>query len=106
MRALLAILLVVSHQAQAAYYSGATLAGMLSARVTSDEDYLGVQALGYIAGVHDALWVDKIVCTPAAVTLAQLGAVVAKHLREHPENLHAPANLLVEIALRKAYPCK
>jgi hypothetical protein len=47
-----------------------------------------------------------IFCTPEGVTIEQVVLVVAKHLRDHPEELHYQAVALVVGALVDAFPCK
>lgn len=45
-------------------------------------------------------------CAPEPVTYLQYVAVVVKFLRDHPERLHESRQLLVQVALREAFPCR
>jgi hypothetical protein len=63
---------------------------------------------GYVTAALDILqWAapDYEICLDSNVTQMQAKLVVEKYLKEHPERLHVDANLLVIIALRKAFPC-
>lgn len=67
---------------------------------------------GYIIGISDTYefiqdWkgFDPTICTPGAVTVGQLKAIVRKYLDNNPELLHLDAAGLVLTALRKAFPC-
>jgi len=63
---------------------------------------------GYIAGVGSMLtWASEInrICIPDGVTGGQVVSIVRKYLKENPESLHESGDLLVTIALRKAFPC-
>ncbi len=47
------------------------------------------------------------VCIPTErVSLGQLGRVVVKYLKDHPEEEHDAAVVLVVVALREAFPCE
>ncbi len=61
--------------------------------------------LGYIAGAADTLNDMSIICTEG-LTYGQMRRVVKKYLTNNPELLHRNANILVEDALQKAFPCK
>ena len=63
---------------------------------------------GYIAGVGSMLtWASERnrICIPDGVTGGQVVSIVRKYLKENPESLHESGDLLVTIALRKAFPC-
>jgi len=45
-------------------------------------------------------------CISETATYGQLGRVVGKYLRNHPEQLHHSAHSLVAKALSEAFPCK
>jgi hypothetical protein len=59
--------------------------------------------LGYIMGVIQTT--DIPMCIPKGVTNYQVQAVVVKFLKDNPEQLHMPANLLTLAAVTKAWPC-
>ena len=69
----------------------------------------------YIAAVNDMLEVIVLakdgklgstgICMQTGVTQGQLGKVLAKYLKEHPEDLHQSAALLGMDSLMEAFPC-
>jgi hypothetical protein len=59
---------------------------------------------GYVFAVFDSIQ-GKKVCAPKGVSGKQLVSIAKKYLKENPENLHEPADELVTIALRRAFPC-
>jgi hypothetical protein len=60
--------------------------------------------IGYVTGVYDAS--DDVYFYPAKPTIEQICSIVSKHLKEHPDKLGGPADLLIIDALRKAFPKK
>ncbi len=60
---------------------------------------------GFYQGYVRATWDEMDRCTPEAVNLSQITLVVAKYLREHPEDHHDPANSIVKRAINEAFPC-
>jgi len=48
---------------------------------------------------------DIKICTPAGVENGQLIRVVMKYIRDHPEQAHEPAAVLVVKAELNAFPC-
>lgn len=60
--------------------------------------------MGYIAGAVDALLTAKKVSIPDRVTLKQHCMILKKYLESNPEYLHLPGDVLVEIALNRAFP--
>jgi len=60
---------------------------------------------GYVDGVADTLTGHRLSCPPGVVTYGQLESIVLKFLRDHPERLHENRLVLVEEALRGAFPC-
>lgn len=52
-----------------------------------------------------ALDSPRFACIPDAVPILQMGRVLVKWLRDHPERLHEPKNGLVRDALKEAFPC-
>jgi hypothetical protein len=47
-----------------------------------------------------------VTCFPNGLTGEQVRLIVEKHLRDHPEELHHSARLIVAIALDQAFPCR
>ncbi len=45
-------------------------------------------------------------CTPDGVKMGQTVRVVVKYLENHPERLHEHVPLLINEALKEAFPCK
>jgi hypothetical protein len=63
-------------------------------------------SLGYVMGVSDALQARHTTCSPKGVSGGQIMDVVTKHFRDDPEDRHYTAESEVELALKKAFPCK
>lgn len=69
--------------------------------------------LGYVEGVIEGTLVTSILtnqgaypyCLPAGSTSLQEVNVVAKYMNDHPEHLHWPAGLIINTALKSAFPC-
>jgi Rap1a immunity proteins len=63
--------------------------------------------LGFISGVD---WADihgaKVWCLPDDLATGQTELIVKKFIREHPEDLHEPATVIVGRALYLAYACR
>jgi len=60
---------------------------------------------GYVNGVVDTN--DEILfCTTRGVTRGQLSAVVTKYLNNNPERWNYAAHILVNDAMKNAFPCK
>ena len=45
-------------------------------------------------------------CNPQGVTREQKIRIIVKHLQEHPQHLHSPAEILVFQVLKTAFPCQ
>jgi Rap1a immunity proteins len=74
-----------------------------------DDLLLGGYCGGFVGGVVDTL-VNKphTFCVPqgpGGVSSAQLVEVVKLYLRDHPDNRHLAASLLVMQALKEKFPC-
>ncbi|WP_443115462.1 Rap1a/Tai family immunity protein [Herbaspirillum seropedicae] len=72
------------------------------------QDYF--ECVVFTAGAVDGLQVmmtekTKLFCLPSEITFAQASAIFGKYLREHPEQTHLNASLLVAMAMNSAYPC-
>lgn len=48
----------------------------------------------------------RTICNPEGVTGEQYMLIVEKYLKDHPEELHESAYLLIDIALMEAFPCE
>lgn len=59
----------------------------------------------YVQGTYDTLDLAELICKPKTLTAGQLHSIVAKHLRESPEQWHRPAAIVITEGLRKAFPC-
>jgi Rap1a immunity proteins len=67
---------------------------------------------GYVTGVRDiadAMVISRtpvqIACVPQGVTTGQLAAMVAKYVREHPEEWSRTGDELVVRTFRQTFPC-
>jgi hypothetical protein len=74
---------------------------------------LGIICMTYVAGVSAGFehgigkaGVKKAMCMPEGVHIVQEVRVINAYLREHPEELHKSASMLVLRSLDKAFPCK
>ena len=67
---------------------------------------------GFISGVinnHKVMFqyrkVQKLFCTPENKSNAEIAKIYVKYLDAHPENLQMNGALLLDAALKEAYPC-
>src|SRR5210317_2065525 len=67
---------------------------------------------GFISGVinnHKVMFkyrkVQKLFCTPENQSNAEIAKIYMKYLDAHPENLQMNGALLLDAALKEAYPC-
>ena len=92
------------------YYSGRDLVeGMKEqekpAADRSRDCVKAAEFAGFVEGVHDAL--DRYTfCSPPNGPLGDVLAVVRKYVKANPEEWDRPAGVLVERALKQAFPCK
>jgi len=114
---ILFVALLVSQGADAAdkhkfaFYSGNHL---LALCLKQTDDYTSKSnCLGYIIGVSDThnthvnwKYIGSYWCSPDGIIGGQLQAVVVKHLKENPQDLHLSASSLVMTALNAAFPCE
>jgi hypothetical protein len=63
-----------------------------------------LMAMEYMHGVIDAK--RSTYCIPSGVTPGQLIEVVTKHIEQQPEKRHLAAPLIIEAAIKKAFPCR
>jgi len=74
-------------------------------------DPSGLMCTAYIAGASDAFWLillnqaSPVLCLSQTVTYSWEQQIVVTWLREHPQDRHLPASVLVLKALTKAFPC-
>ncbi|MDM3952882.1 Rap1a/Tai family immunity protein [Pseudomonas alloputida] len=62
--------------------------------------------IGYVGGVSEVVQ-GVLFCAPDTATHGQSAAIVAKYLKDHPEQWDKPASSIVITALSNAYPkCK
>jgi hypothetical protein len=61
--------------------------------------------IGFVMGVAETGW-SPAPCVPTNATNGQYVEVVRKYLKDHPEELHLPATILIQKAFNKAWPCK
>lgn len=106
-----ALVLFLTTPSHAGFFTGYKLVELLSAnarfmsgRGMAGDGDLSLQLSGFIAGVSDASDGD-LFCIPVAATVGQEIAFVKKFVDENPEKWNIPASLLVQVALRKAFPC-
>lgn len=90
----------VTAQASAEFLDG----NELHIRMNSSETWEKAYSYGYVAGVTDAgLGVTH--CAPANVTLGQVMDLVRNHLTQYPERRNRSGDVLINQALRAAWPC-
>ena len=103
--ALAALAMLLGSPASYAYTTGNNLVE----HCKDKEAYFGSGfCYGYMMGVANILtWASERnrICIPDGVTGGQVASIVTKYLKENPESLHESADLLVTVALGKAFPC-
>lgn len=113
-RTIAAVCLCVPMLASAEFYTGNTLKqymdedAAISARGnrgTPDQAHSAGVALGFIIGVHD-VYRGRSICTQSGVTAGQLMDIVRAYFRAIPHRLHENAEVLVEEALTRIFPCQ
>ncbi len=60
--------------------------------------------IGYVTGVYDSS--DDVYFYPAKPTINQICSIVSRYLKDNPDRLKGPADLIIIDALRKAFPKK
>ena len=106
----LAVMLLLSSQSQAGYYTGS----YLLQKCESDSIAAYNACAGYILGLIDYQevmlgWSDldePYFCQPQGATSDQLVKVVTKYLNEHPEDQYLSAGGAVANAMHEAFPCE
>jgi hypothetical protein len=106
------LLLLVSASAHSQRVSTMTGNTLLEACESKDA-FQHALCLGYIQGATDIDAMDGATfperrrsCVTENVTNGQIEDVVVKYLRDHPEERHLLAAILVVRAVAKAFPCK
>lgn len=99
--ALTFLALAVASVARAEFLTGNDLLAKLADKADNMNYALG---LGYVGGVHDA---GKTVvhCSPAAVTMGQIGDMTRMRLEHDPETRNLSADMLILNMLKTAWPC-
>lgn len=75
---------------------------------------MGIYCYGYFSGILDANALfnrinpkTMIFCPPdEGISLEKAAKIYVKWLKEHPEDMHTPARIIVPIALKSVFPCK
>ena len=62
--------------------------------------------VGYVMGVSDTLSMSGTICGDQHVSASQMGDIVIKYLRDHPEGGRYSASDQVEAALKSAFVCR
>ena len=98
----LLLILAMPVSANAGFQSGNALLKDINTK--SGPDYMF--AMGYVAGVFDALADVSHCVTADGVTQGQAVLIAKKYLESHPEELHMTADILLSRAFKAAFPCK
>jgi len=111
-KVLACLLFLVCSPARAQQVSQETGDTLLEA-CESKTEFRQSYCFGYITGVADIEGMEAAVfpdrrraCRAEGVTNGQIKDVVVKYLKEHPEDRHFLAAILVMQAMAKAFPCK
>jgi hypothetical protein len=106
-----ALLLLLSASAHPQRVSTTTGNDLLES--CESRDFKQAFCLGYITGVTDFDGMDGAAfperrrsCIPENVSNGQVRDVVVKYLKDHPEERHLLAAVLIVEAASKAFPCK
>ncbi|OUE62697.1 Rap1a/Tai family immunity protein [Citrobacter freundii] len=79
---------------------------MLNSRSGDDESFKSGLYMGYVTGAVDIMYVSGMICPPENATSGQMLDVVKLYLENHPERRADGASLIMNAALRSAFPCK
>ena len=103
--ALIALINVSTYPAMAGHVTGNELLKFCESKDLAEWGFCS----GFIWGAADGhqLTSDESAsfCSPEDEPSDQMGLVVVKYLREHPEKLNELAVILVAVALIEAWPC-
>lgn len=86
--------------ASAEFMTGNRLLDLMRSETSSNR----MHGLGYVLGVHDALY-KVTVCSPNGIAASQVGDVVQQFLESNPQSRHFSADSLVNEALKRTWPC-
>jgi hypothetical protein len=107
----LVLLSLVSASAHAQRVSTTTGNDLLES--CESNDFKQAFCLGYITGVTDLDGADgsafperRRSCVAENVSNGQVRDVVVKYLKDHPEERHIQASILIVKAMAQAFPCK
>jgi hypothetical protein len=110
---LLGLSLLIASPAARAQRVSATTGNSLLELCESKDVSEQAFCLGYVVGATDVDSMDGAAfperrrsCAPDNVTNGQQRDIVVKYLKEHPEERHILAAILVVKAMAKAFPCK
>jgi hypothetical protein len=94
-----------SVSAVVSFVSGNKLVELMKEHDRNDPQAIEAGEYGvYILGVYDAT--RLLYNIPENTTIGQIGAVVSKYLKDHPEKWGEPASDLIIKALQEAFPLK
>ena len=103
--ALIALINVSTYPALAGHVTGEELLEYCESKNAAEWGFCS----GFIWGAADGHQLTRnesaSFCSPEDTTSDQMGRVVVKYLREHPEKHHEYAAILVVVALVEAWPC-
>ncbi len=107
----MAVLLFVSSMTFGQFKTGNQLYEDLKvwdSNVTDQNYFQSGTSFGYVMGVFDSLeaFAPNVLDRPANITASQVMDVVIKYFKEHPEERHERANVLINRALLEAWPKK
>jgi hypothetical protein len=104
MKKLTLLLLLVSTNVFAGYYTGNDLVKWFNDKDNETPLYI------YIAGVIDGIGVieeySKTICIAAGTTQRQIGQLTYNYMQKHPEIWTYSGSYFVILAVQEAYPCK
>lgn len=100
MKYLLAILMVCTTSAHAAFYDG----NQLFAMMTTESDSKKLSAISYIMGSIDA-YSGAVTCPPPNVTGGQVFDIVKAFLTQYPAERHKQADVLMFNLFKTVWPC-
>ncbi len=106
---LVAMLVALPMQVQAAFWPGDQLVGDMREYENPDAEgsswYSAGAYMSYVMGAYDAYESAELICPPGNATAGQVNAVVAAYLKANPGDWHLAATTLVHAALKEAFPC-
>lgn len=100
-RLFIALTAALAFSAQAGFKTGNQLYNDMQSNSAMNR----MNALGYVAGVADAL-AGVMICLPPTAQAGQIYDLVENFMRDKPEVRHNPADHVVAAILGVAFPCK